>query len=165
MQGSPFLFSYTLNVFSVFDVFFCCLKDATRITPQSFLFPDDCHDQSPSTPVVSIFAEVDALPRPHVQTAIGDGNRQADSAECRLGMSRHVVGTFQRVLVLRSVLGNQPVENGLHVHAHIRVAVLVDAESATRMLREDIDDASLRELRQLSQNFIRHQVESPRSGL
>ena len=106
MQGSPFLFSYTLNVFSVFDVFFCCLKDATRITPQSFLFPDDCHDQSPSTPVVSIFTEVDALPRPHVQTAIGDGNRQADSAERRLGMSRHVVGTFQRVLVFWSVLGN-----------------------------------------------------------
>ena len=115
--------------------------------------------------MVSIFAEVDALPRPHVQTAIGDGNRQADSAECRLGMSRHVVGTFQRVFLFRSVLGNQSIENGLHVHAHIRVAVLVDAESATRMLREDIDDASFREHRQLSQNLIRHQVESPRSGL
>ena len=23
MQGSPFLFNYILNVFSVFDVFFC----------------------------------------------------------------------------------------------------------------------------------------------
>ena len=84
----------------------------------------------------------------------------ADTAQRRFGMSRHIVGTLQCMLVFRTVLGNQAVENRLHIHANIRITVLVDAQSTTGMLREDVHNARLRQLWQLAHYFARHQMET-----
>jgi predicted DNA-binding protein (MmcQ/YjbR family) len=56
----------------------------------------------------------------------------------------HIVCTFQRMLVLRTVLWNQAIEDGFHINPHVWITVLIDAQSATRMLREDVHDARLR---------------------
>ena len=128
-----------------------CLSDARcqnessayrRITHASF--SNNCYYQISGAAVVAELAEVDSLPCAEVQTAIGDGDGDADTAQCRFGVSRHIVGTFQRMLILRTILRNQAVEDSFHIHANIRVAVLVDAQSATGVLREDVHDARLR---------------------
>ena len=64
------------------------------------------------------------------------------------------------MLVLRAVFRNQTVEDSLHIDANIWVAVLVDAQSAAGVLREDVHDACLREFWQLAHYLARHQVEA-----
>ena len=59
-------------------------------------------------------------------------------------MSRHIIGTFQGMLIVGLILRNQAIEDGFHVNPHVRITVLIDAQSATRMFREDIHDTSLR---------------------
>ena len=59
------------------------------------------------------------------------------------------------MLIFWTILWDKTIENGLHIHSHIRVCILVDAQSATRMLAEYIDDARLRQLGHLSPNGTR----------
>jgi hypothetical protein len=69
------------------------------------------------------------------------------------------------MLVLGTILWNQSIENGLHIQTNIWICILIDAQSTTRMLAEYIHDARLRQLWQLTQNLIGHQMESARLGL
>ena len=55
---------------------------------------------------------------------------------------------------------SEAIEDGFHIDANIRVAVLVDAQSATGMFREDGHDARLRQFRQLTHYLARHQMEA-----
>ena len=80
------------------------------------------------TAIVAEFAEVDALPRAEVQAAVRDGDVEAHAEHAALGVRRHVVRPFERVVVVRGVLRNQVVEDLLHVAPHVRVGVLVDRE-------------------------------------
>ena len=65
-------------------------------------------------------------------------------------MSRHIVSTLQSMLIFRVILWHEAVEDSFHIHTHIRVCILINAQSATRMFAEDVDDARLRQLGQLS---------------
>ena len=124
------------------------------------LFSYNCYNQLSGTAEVAKLTEVDPLPGAEIQSAIGDGNGDADTTQCRFGVGRHIVSTLQCMFVLRTVLRNQAVEDSFHVHTDIRVAVLVDAQSATSMLREDVHDARLRQLWQLAHYLARHQVKA-----
>ena len=100
-------------------------------------------------------------------------------------MSGHVISTLQGMLIFGSidfvflchdsafqaslmalaapsVLWNEPIENGFHINTNIGICILIDAQSATRMLAEYIDDARLRQLGQLAQYLTGHQMESAR---
>ena len=59
-------------------------------------------------------------------------------------MCWHIIGTFQGMLIVGLILRNYTIEDGFHVTPHVWIAVLINAQAATRMLREDIDDTSLR---------------------
>ena len=80
-------------------------------------------------------------------------------------MSRHIICTFQCMLVLRSVLWHKSIEDSLHIYSHIRVCILIDAQAATRMLAEYIDNARFWQLGQLTQYLAGHQMEPARLGL
>ena len=92
--------------------------------------------------------------------AIGDGDGDADTAQRRFGVSRHIVSALQCMFIFRTILRHETVEDGLHIHANIGIAVLVDAQSAAGVLREDVHNACLRQLRQLAHYLARHQMES-----
>ena len=47
-------------------------------------------------------------------------------------MSRHIVCTFQGMLILWTILWNQSVEDGFHIHTDIRICILINAQSAAR---------------------------------
>ncbi len=100
------------------------------------------------------------MPGAEVQTAIGDGDGDANTAKCRFGVGRHIVCTFQRMLVLWTVLRNQAVEDGFHIHANIGIAVFVDTQSTAGVLREDVYNARLWQFWQLAQYFARHQMKT-----
>ena len=106
------------------------------------LFSNNCYYQLSGTAEIAELAEVDPLPSAKVQAAIGDGDGDADTAQRRFGVGRHIVSTLQRMLILRTILRHETVENRFHIHTNIRVTVLVDAQSATGMLREDVHNAS-----------------------
>lgn len=59
-------------------------------------------------------------------------------------MSWHIIGTFQCMFVLRTILRDQLIKDCLHIHTDIWIIVLIDSQSTTGMLCEDVDDASLR---------------------
>ena len=104
---------------------------------------------------IPVLAEVDALPCAEVQTAIGNGDGDADTTQRRLGMGGHIVSPLQRMLIVGLILWNQTIKDGLHIDANIWVAILIDAQSAASVLREDVHDARLRQLRQLAHNLYK----------
>ena len=124
------------------------------------LFSNNCYHQLSGTTIIAELAKVYSLPGAEVQATIGDRDSDADTAQRGFSVSRHIVGTLQRMFVLRTILRNQTVEDSLHIHTDIRVAILVDAQSATGVLRENIHDARLRQLRQLAHYLARHQVKA-----
>ena len=81
------------------------------------------------------------MPSTEIEAAVRDGDSEADSAEDGLGVCRHIVQAFEGMLVVGTAFGNQAVEDGLHIGTHIGVAVLVDGETATGVLGEDVDEA------------------------
>ena len=64
------------------------------------------------------------------------------------------------MLVLRAILWNQAIEDGFHIYTNIWIAILVDAQSTTGVLRKDIHDARLWQFRHLTNNLARYQMES-----
>ena len=48
------------------------------------------------------------------------------------------------------------------IHTNVRIRVLIDTQSATGMLAEYVDDASHRQLGQLTQNLAGYQVKAAR---
>ena len=72
----------------------------------------------------------------------------------------YIVGTLQRMLILRTILWNQSVEDSLHIDANIWITVFVDAQSATGVFRENVHNAGLRQFRQLTYYLARHKMES-----
>ena len=69
------------------------------------------------------------------------------------------------MLILGPILWNKAVEDGFHIHADVRVGILIDAQSTARMLAEYVHDARLRQLGQLTHYLAGHQMESARLGL
>ena len=134
-----------------------------RLPEASFSY--DGYDELACPAVVAKLAEIDALPGAQIQPAAGNGNGDADAAEGRLGVGWHVVSALQRVLILRTIFRHKAIKNRFHIHTDIRVAVLVDAQSATGVLREDIHDTRLRQFRQFAYNLARHQMKSSSFGI
>ena len=58
------------------------------------LFPDDCYDELPGTAITAILTEVDTLPGAEVQMSVSNGDGDADTTQCRFGVSRHIVSTL-----------------------------------------------------------------------
>lgn len=116
------------------------------------LFSNNRNDQLSSSSIVAVFAKVNALPCTEIESSVGDGNRDADTAESGLGVCRHVVRTFESVLVVWTVFRHEAVEDGLHVEPYVGITVLVDGQSAAGVLAEDIDEPGLRQLWQLTDN-------------
>ena len=142
----------------ILNITFDCIRNIL------LLFAHDCYYEIPSTAVVAVFAEVDALPSAHIQTAVRDGDSQTHAAQCRFGMRRHIVGTLQRMFILWSILRDKAIENSLHIHANIRISILIDAQSTTGVLTEDVDDARFGQLGQLAQYLTGYQMEAARLG-
>ena len=126
------------------------------------LFSNDCYYQFSRPTVITVLAKVDALPSSHIQTPVGDGNGQAHTTQSRFRMSGHVISTLQCMLIFGSILWNKPIENGFHINTNIGGSILIDAQSATRMLAEYIDNACLRQLGQLTHYLSSHQMKPAR---
>ena len=94
-------------------------------------------------------------------------------------MSWHVISTLQGMLILwtidfvflchdsairastmalaaPSALRDKTIEYGFHVNTHIRICILIDAQSAARMFTEYVDDTRLRQLGQLTHYLTGH---------
>jgi len=52
-------------------------------------------------------------------------------------MSRHIISTLQGVLILWTILWNQSVEYGFHIHTDIRISILINLKSADNFQRSN----------------------------
>ena len=75
-------------------------------------------------------------------------------------MCWHIIGTFQGMLIVGLIFWNETVEDGFHINPYVWIRIFIDAQSATRMLAEYVDDTSLRQLWQLAQYLASHQMEA-----
>ena len=73
---------------------------------------------------------------------------------------KHTRQAFQGMLIVGLILWNYAVEDSFHINPHVRITVFVDAQAATRMLREDVDDTCLGQFRQLAKYLTRHQMKA-----
>lgn len=117
--------------------------------------------------VVAEFHQVDALPRAEGEAAVGDGNGERDADDGGLGVAGHVV----RALVgvdkdLSLVVGDDVVESGGHVCAHVRIAVLVERDGGGRVLQEEVDgaDGVLLEGGHVADNLVGDEVAAAGTG-
>lgn len=72
-----------------------------------------------------MFAQIDSLPSPQLQSSVADGDGNAGAQQRRFDMGRHVVGAFDGVNQWL-VLGNHSVKDRFKVGSNVRVCVLVD---------------------------------------
>ena len=79
-------------------------------------------------------------------------------------MCGHIIRPFQRMFIVWLVLRHQVVEDTFHIAPHIGVVIFVNAQSTTRMFREDIDDTRLWQLWQLAYYLTCNEVKSSCSG-
>ena len=126
----------------------------------SFLFSNYRYYQFSCSTIVAIFTEIDSLPGSQIQMPVGDGNSQAYTAKSRLRMSWHIISFLQSMLVLWTILWDKTVEDGFHINPYVWISIFIDAQSATCMLAEDIDDTSLRQFWQLTHYLASHQMEA-----
>ena len=124
------------------------------------LFSDEGGHDAPPSAVVAELTEVDSLPRAQVQSPVGNGNREAGSHQGRFGMGGHVVPAFQRMVVPGLPFTHQVIENFFHVAPYVRVTVLVDRQSGTGMLDEEVEQSGLGQCRQVAQHLVRHQMKA-----
>ena len=108
------------------------------------------------------------LPRARVQSTVGDGHADARADQRALDVRRHIVGAFGRVAVQRAfpVFRRQSVQRIAHIRAHVRVPVLVEAQTARRVLHEQVQDPGLvlLDFRQFFDDLVRDQVAAARAG-
>ena len=79
-------------------------------------------------------------------------------------MGRHVVGTFEDMIVIRLVFFDETVVYFGHVGTHIRVGVFVDGERTTRVFDKQVQQTGLRQRRKLFRNLPCDEVKTPRSS-
>jgi len=149
--------------------------DAPRLLPNenlltwSFLrpLPRDRQHERPPPAVVAVLVEVDPLPRPESQFAVADGNRKTRVEKRCLDVSRHVVGAFDRMVVVGLVLRHHLVEMILHIGAYVRTGVFVDRKRRRRVLDVDVKQAGphIGQVRQGPTDLCRNEMEAPGSGV
>ena len=107
-----------------------------------------------------VFTQVNALPDTHIQSALGDWDRQAAADGGGLDMCRHVVGAFVDMPVVGGIFRYGVIKMGFHVGAHRRIGILVDCQAGAAVLDEQLAqaDGKLRQFRQLRQDFIGDEV-------
>ena len=110
--------------------------------------------------VVAKLAEIDALPGAKVEPSVSDGDVDAHTGNDALGMCGHIVRAFKDMSIVRHIFRYKPIVNSLHVTPHVRIPVLAYAQRATRMLHEKVKQSRLWQLRQVSEHFIRYQMEA-----
>ena len=74
-------------------------------------FSQDGSYHPAASAVIPELAQVDALPGPQIQPAVRDGKSQFDTDQYRFGMSRHVIISFQHVLIVGFSLLHQPIKD------------------------------------------------------
>ena len=126
--------------------------------------PHDGRDDAAATAMVTELAEVNALPRAQIQTAAGDGDGQPCADEDGLGVCRHVVVALQDMLVIGLAFPDQAVEDGRQIRTHVRVGIFTNGQSAAGVLDEEVDQTGRRKHGQMTDDFVRDQVEAPRTG-
>ena len=88
----------------------------------------DCGNDTSGSTIITEFAKVNALPCAKIQSSVGDRNSDADTKQRTFCMRRHIVRTFQHMVIVRFVLLDDVVHDFLHIASHIRVGIFVDAE-------------------------------------
>ena len=83
-----------------------------------------------------MFAEVDPLPGPEVETPVRDGNRETAAKERGLDMRGHIVGPFNVVREIGGVFGGELIEVALQIRPDRRIGVLVDCQGRGGVLNK-----------------------------
>ena len=95
----------------------------------SYLLVDSGNNSSSPT-VIAELAKINTLPCAKIQFSVGDRNGDAYAKQRTFGMRRHIVSTFQHMVVVWLVLPDDVIHNLLHIASYIRIGILVHAESA-----------------------------------
>jgi hypothetical protein len=111
-----------------------------------------------------------ALPRPRIQPAIRDRNRDTRAHQGTLHMRGHIIRALG-IMPIQSflaawVLGHDAVQRVGHVGAHVRVEVLIERERAGCVLDEEIEESGLVGfyLGELFEDVLGYEVGAARAG-
>ena len=120
----------------------------------------DCRGEAPRTATVAKLAQVNALPRTQAQTALCYGQADRTTHERSFDMRRHVIGPFERMLVIRCALRHQFVEAGSEIAAHRGIGILIESETGRRMLNEQVQQAHYGQFGKRGLDMVGYQVEA-----
>jgi hypothetical protein len=108
-----------------------------------------------------VFAQVDPLPGPEVETPISDGNCETAAEERGLDMRGHIVGPFCVVSIIRGVFRCELIEMTLQIRPDRRIGVLVDRQGRGGVLNKKMKypPTDRRNLREPGDDLGRHEME------
>lgn len=113
----------------------------------------------PLATIVAKLTKIDALPRAEIQLSFWDGDGQRYACQCRLSMGRHIVGAFERVLIIRLIFRHEMIHDALHVAPNVGVGIFIYRQTARGVFHKNVEQAALRQrLRQVAENLRRHQM-------
>lgn len=113
--------------------------------------------------MVAVLAEINTLPGAKVKPAICDRDLHRGAQERGLDVGRHVIGTFEGVLVVGSIFRHHLVKLTFEINPHGGVSIFVDRKAGGSMLNENMKHAGLYlpQLRKLVQYFRGDEVKAP----
>ena len=90
---------------------------------------------------------------------VGYRNGQAYAEQAALGVGGHVVGSFERVVVVRLVFFHKMVHNLFHIATDVRVGIFVDGKGARRVFHKQVQKSRLRQFsRQMFHHLVGNQM-------
>ena len=107
-------------------------------------------------------AIVNPLPRTRVQTSIRNRHTNTSTHQTALNMPRHIIQSLVIMPVQHTllILRRKTVQRIGHILTHSRIGILVERETAGRVLNEEVHDADLEvlDLRHLACDFVGDEV-------
>lgn len=107
------------------------------------LFAIDCNHEPSFATVISMFAEIDTLPRAKIELSVCDRYRYRVAEDGAFDVGGHVIRPFKRMLKQGCVFGNHPVEVRFEIATHRRIGILVKGKAGTGVLDKDVGDTLL----------------------
>lgn len=118
----------------------------------------NCRYEPSLASIVPKFTKIYALPSPQRQPTSAYRDRHRRPHYRRFAVRRHVVRSLVRMVVQRRGLRYHPVQRPCHVAPHVRVAILVYRQPATRMAHKQMQQTNARQLWQARHHVARYQM-------
>ena len=118
-----------------------CFATKTLLKASSFTVQG--HDDGSATPLVPMFPQINPLPAAQRQLTVYNGYGNTVTQRDGLDIGGHIISAFKHMAVIMLILRHKMIEVRLHVAAHGRIGIFIDAEAGAGVLNKEMGQPRL----------------------